>query len=128
MARATACLPDEKAIASPRGDLARAPPAISGAWQPEGAALSSAWLLGGAVTNAWDPTAVLPSLGLGNALRCVARMTIDAASTRLALALAAAALAQQAVDSKQLVLELSLSFALIASWRAAYTLRSDDPR
>ena len=36
-------------------------------------------MVGAAVTNAWDPTAVLPSLGAANAVKCVARMAIDAA-------------------------------------------------
>ena len=74
-------------------------------WPSEGAAIACAWIVGAAVTNAWDPTAVLPSLGLANAVGCVARMAIDAASTRLALALVGAAVAQQRVDVQLLILE-----------------------
>ena len=57
-------------------------------WQSEGSALASSWLVAAAVTNAWDPTAVLPSLGLRNALGCV-----RAAPRTRALAAAAAAVA-----------------------------------
>ena len=45
-------------------------------WQAEGSALASSWLVAAAVTNAWDPTAVLPSLGLRNALGCVSGRTL----------------------------------------------------
>ena len=94
----------------------------------EGSALACSWLVGGAVTNAWDPTAVLPSLGLRNALGCVARMSVDTASTRLVIALAAAVTAHQKVDVKLLALELVLSALILAVWRALYTSVSQDPR
>tara|TARA_B100000787_G_C16013640_1_gene215351 strand:+ start:221 stop:376 length:156 start_codon:yes stop_codon:yes gene_type:complete len=49
------------------------------------------------VTNAWDPTAVLPSLGLSNTLGCVARAALDFASVRTFLALVGAVAAGQAI-------------------------------
>ena len=97
-------------------------------WPSEGAAIACAWIVGAAVTNAWDPTAVLPSLGLANAVGCVARMAIDAASTRLALALVGAAVAQQRVDVQLLILELALSTSAMVVWRALYTATNPDPR
>ena len=97
-------------------------------WQAEGSALASAWLIAAAVTNAWDPTAVLPSLGLRNALACVARTSVDLASTLLVLALAGAVLAQRAVDVKLLVLELLLEVAAVGAWRTYYTSTSTDTR
>ena len=97
-------------------------------WQSEGAALASAWIVACAVTNAWDPTAVLPSLGLTNAIACVFRTAVDFASTRLVFALAAGVLLGQAVDAKLLALELTLGAACLALWRCAYTLTSTDPR
>lgn len=97
-------------------------------WQTEGSVLASAWLVAAAVTNAWDPTAVLPSLGLRNALACVARASVDLASTRLVLALTGAIFTQRAVDVKLLVLELLLEVAVVASWRTFYTSVNNDPR
>ena len=97
-------------------------------WQPEGASLASAWIIGAAVTNAWDPTAVLPSLGLRNALSCVARASVDLASTRVAFALAAAVLDHRTVDVRLLVLELACQVAAIALWRCLYVSTSTDPR
>ena len=81
-----------------------------------------------AVTNAWDPSAVLPSLGLGNALGCVARMAVDAASARVLLALGGAVIAHQAVDVKLVALELVLSSVAIGVWRSLYTMNNPDPR
>ena len=98
------------------------------AWQQEGAVLATSWIVAAAVTNGWDPTSVIPSLGLPNALRCVARMGIDAASTRVLLGLMGAALARQQVDAKLLALELALSAAALASWRCLYTLNNPDRR
>ena len=99
-----------------------------GAWQQEGAVLATSWIVAAAVTNGWDPTSVIPSLGLPNALRCVARMGIDAASTRVLLGLTGAVLARQLVDVKLLGLELALSAAALASWRCLYTLNNPDRR
>ena len=93
-----------------------------------GAALACAWIVAAAVTNGWDPTATLPSLGLPNALGCVARMSIDAASTRVVLALAGGVVARQAVDAKLLTLELALSVAAMAAWRGSFTLSNPDAR
>ena len=100
----------------------------AGDWQVEGSALASAWIVAAAVTNAWDPTAVLPSLGLLNTLGCVARASIDLASTRVLLALAGAVLAERAVDVKLLALELLLEVLTMALWRAYYTSTSTDTR
>ena len=90
--------------------------------------LACAWIVGAAVTNAWDPTAVLPSLGLGNALSSVARTAIDATSARIAFALAEAVVAHQQVDVKLLALELVLSSVALGAWRALYTASNPDPR
>ena len=100
----------------------------AGDWQVEGSALASAWIVAAAVTNAWDPTAVLPSLGLSNTLGCVARASIDLASTRVVLALAGAVLNGQAVDVKLLACELLIEVLTLALWRTYYTSRSNEPR
>ena len=97
-------------------------------WTTEGSVTACAWLLGGAVTNAWDPTAVLPSLGLGNTLACVARAAVDFASSRTFLALVSAALAHEAVDVKLLALEVTFSTAVVALWRSMYTVANQDRR
>lgn len=97
-------------------------------WQAEGSALASAWLIAAAVTNAWDPTSVLPSLGLRNALACVARASVDFLSTRLVFALAGAFLEGVAVDVKLLALEVVLEVAAIGTWRAWRCYSSEDPR
>ena len=99
-----------------------------GAWESEGAAMASAWIVAAAVTNAWDPTATLPSLGLGNVLGCVARASVDLASTRVVFALAGAVLARQAVDVKLLITELVCEVAALMLWRSIYHLQSQDPR
>lgn len=100
----------------------------AGDWQTEGAAMASSWLIAAAVTNAWDPTAVLPSLGLRNALGCVARASVDLASTRVLLELVGAVANRRAVDVKLLVLELALETAVIALWRAWFLSTSTDYR
>jgi lycopene cyclase CruP len=97
-------------------------------WPAEGATIACAWMVGAAVTNAWDPTAVLPSLGAANAVKCVARMAIDAASTRALLALVGAAVSQQRVDVPLLVLELALSTSAMMLWRVLYMATNPDPR
>jgi len=97
-------------------------------WTLEGSAIACAWLVGAAVTNAWDPTAVLPSLGLSNALACVARASVDFASTRVFLALVVAVLAADAVDIKLLGLELALNTVAVALWRSLYTTANRDRR
>ena len=97
-------------------------------WYTEGSAMATSWLVAAAVPNAWDPTAVLPSLGLRNALSCVARASVDLASTRVLLALAGAVLARQAVDVKLLLLEVTLETAVLALWRAWYMTTSTDER
>lgn len=97
-------------------------------WQSEGLLLSLSWLVGAAVTNAWDPTAVLPSLRLGNALKCVARASVDFASTRVALALVVAAAQKQAVDVDLLSLELALTSLTLALWRSLFMTSSADMR
>lgn len=99
-----------------------------GQWLQEGSALASAWIVAAAVTNAWDPTAVLPSLGLPNALGCVARAAIDFSSSRLFFALVGAVAARQAVDVKLLLLELSLGSVVLALWRCLYTATNPDRR
>ena len=98
------------------------------AWQSEGAALASSWIIAAAVTNAWCPTAVLPSLGVRNAVACVLRSAVDLCSTRLVLALAAAFATKSVVDVKLLVLELSLEVVGIMLWRAGYLATSTDTR
>ena len=97
-------------------------------WVAEGSAVASAWIVGAAVTNAWDPTAVLPSLGYANALACVARASVDFASTRVLLALAGAVLARQAVDVRLLTQELVVGAASVAAWRSLYCATSEDRR
>ena len=97
-------------------------------WTMEGSAIACAWLVGAAATNAWDPTAVLPSLGLSNTLACVARASVDFASTRVFLALVAAVLAADAVDIKLLGLELALNTVAVALWRSMYTSANRDRR
>ena len=98
------------------------------AWLTEGSALASAWIVAAAVTNAWDPTAVLPSLGLSNALGCVARAAIDFASVRTFFALVGAAAAGQAVDVKLLALELVLGSIALGLFRVYYTAMNPDNR
>ena len=98
------------------------------AWLSEGSALASAWIVAAAVTNAWDPTAVLPSLGLSNALGCVARAAIDFASVRTFFALIGAVAAGQAVDVKLLTLELVLGSIALGLWRSLYTTTNPDFR
>lgn len=98
------------------------------AWQIEGSSLASAWIVAAAVTNAWDPTAVLPSLGLSNALGCVARAAIDFASVRTFFALVGAVSAGQAVDIKLLALELVLGSIALGLWRGLYTTTNPDYR
>ena len=83
--------------------------------------MACAWLVGAAVTNAWDATATLPELGLSNAVRCVARASVDYASTRTVLALGAGVLSSQPVDIGLLAAEVVLGAAVLAVWRAAYT-------
>ena len=112
---AYACL---AALTTGRGD----------AWLTEGSALASAWIVAAAVTNAWDPTAVLPSLGLSNALGCVARAAIDFASARTFFALVGAAAAGQAVDVKLLALELGLGSIALGLFRAYYMAMNPDYR
>ena len=112
---AYACL---AALTTGRGD----------AWLTEGSALASAWIVAAAVTNAWDPTAVLPSLGLSNALGCVARAAIDFASVRTFFALVGAVAAGQAVDVKLLALELVLGSIALALFRVYYTAMNPDFR
>lgn len=97
-------------------------------WQTEGAVLTVAWLLAAAWTNAWDPTAVLPSLGLRNTIGCVARTAIDLASCRVSLALISAIALRQAVDVSLLTLELVLSASLLAVWRSLYMATNPDQR
>ena len=99
-----------------------------GDWTMEGSTIACAWIIGAAVTNAWDPTAVLPSLGIGNALACVVRASVDFASSRVFLALVAAMLAGEAVDIKLLGLELALSALAVAVWRSLYTTVNRDRR
>ena len=72
------------------------------------------------MTNAWDPTAVLPSLGLSNALACTARASVDYASTFTLLSLVSAAVAHRAVNVTLLALELALGGLAVAVWRAVY--------
>ena len=91
------------------------------AWVGEGSAMACAWLVGAAVTNAWDDTATLPSLGLINAVKCVARASVDFASTRVVFALVQAFLAQQPVDIPLLATEVVLTALVLAVWRAAFT-------
>ena len=134
---AYACL---AALTTGRGD----------AWLTEGSALASAWIVAAAVTNAWDPTAVLPSLGLSNALGCVARAAIDFASVRTLFALpnpnpdpnpnpnpnqvrtffalVGAVTAGQAVDVKLLALELVLGSIALGLFRVYYTVMNPDFR
>ena len=81
-----------------------------------------------AVTNAWDPTAVLPSLGLPNALSCVARMSVDAASTLVLLSLLGAVISRGPVDVQLVALELVLSGAALAMWRSLYMFTNPDTR
>ena len=90
--------------------------------------LGARHIVAAAVTNAWDPTAVLPSLGLSNALGCVARAAIDFSSSRLVFALIGAVAARQAVDMKLLLLELSLGSVALALWRCLYTTTNPDTR
>ena len=97
-------------------------------WQGEGAALACSWLVAGAVTNAWDPTAVLPSLGLRNAVACVLRTAVDAASTRMVLALSSAVVVQKPVDIPLITLELGLSLAAMTLWRTLATWSNPDQR
>ena len=97
-------------------------------WTSEGSAIACAWIVGAAVTNAWDPTAVLPSLGLGNALACVARASVDFASSRVAFALVGAVLAGEAVDVQLLSLELALGTVAVALWRSLYMTTNQDRR
>ena len=104
--------------------------AVDGAaqWPTEAAALAASWIVAGAVCNSWDPTAVLPSLGFGNAVGCVVRTSVDAASTRVALALIAAALAHETVNLQLLGVELLLSGSAISAWRCAFTFSNPDDR
>jgi len=99
-----------------------------GAWATEGAQIACAWIVAAAVTNGWDPTSVLPSLGLRNAVGCVARMSIDAASTRVVLALLTAVATGTAVDVKLVVLELAVSAIAVASFRVLYLQANPDRR
>ena len=83
--------------------------------------MACAWLIGAAVTNAWDDTATLPSLGLSNAVKCVVRASVDCASTRAVLALVQAFVSRHTVDIPLLATEVVLSALVLAVWRAAYT-------
>lgn len=98
----------------------RASASVMMAWPSEGGAMATAWIVGAAVTNAWDPTAVLPSLGLSNALACTARASVDYASTFTLLSLVSAAVAHRAVNVTLLALELALGGLAVAVWRAVY--------
>lgn len=90
-------------------------------WLSEGSAMACAWLVGAAVTNAWDNTATLPALGLQNAVKCVARASVDYTSTRLCLALGAAVLSRQPVDISLILKEVVLGATTLMLWRTAYT-------
>ena len=61
-------------------------------------------------------------------LRSIARMSIDAASSRLVFALVGAAILHVTVDVKLLALELAVSSAALAMWRSLYTLTNSDRR
>ena len=71
---------------------------------------------------------MLPSLGLRNAVGCVARMSIDAASTRVVLALLTAVATGTAVDVKLVVLELAVSAIAVSSFRVLYLQANPDRR
>ena len=109
VALAALATPDDKASAT-----------VMLAWPSEGGAMAAAWIVGAAVTNAWDPTAVLPSLGLSNALACAARASIDYASTCTLMTLVSAAASHRAVDVTLLALELALGALAVSMWRAVY--------
>ncbi|KAL1515997.1 hypothetical protein AB1Y20_002610 [Prymnesium parvum] len=94
---------------------------VSPRWLSEAGEMVGAWLVGAAATNAWDATATLPALGLGNAVRCVARASLDCASARLCVALAGGVAGGQPVDLSLVAEEWLLSTTTLAVWRAAYT-------
>lgn len=70
-------------------------------------------IIAAAVTNAWDPTAVLPSLGVGNVLGCVARTA--ARQQRLERGVAAGGSSNRRhACSKRALVQVDLASTLVA--------------